>query len=464
MRSSYRGHDIAQIFDRATKRFHTDGSGSVAILFGLTILVFCGMLAFGIDYSRAAAVRSKLQVAVDSAVLAADPQASLTQAEAIANVQSNFAFNMKQQFAAANIHVDPPVVIPHGYRVTATADVPTTFGKLLGIANIPVKATAEAVRGKNHVEIALVLDNTASMEGGKLAALKSASTSLIDQIAAASTPGAVKYGLVPFSDYVNIGKKYRNAQWMSVPNDSSSPQSGCWTSTEWAGCPQVTETYACPNDGIPKTCSWTHCATPGPPVQQCGSWNETHTWNGCAGSRVSAPDVAVAASFSAPIPGILDVGCPSALTRLTTDHDEIKEQISNMVANGYTYIPSGIMWGWRVLAPDSPFADGAPYNGTKKIMILMTDGDNTKSQLGTNHEGSDKAAANSAMTQLCANVKTLNIELYTIAFEVTDAGTKTLLQSCASNGAHYYDAENASELADAFNKIAGSLIKLALSK
>ena len=37
------------------------------------------------------------------------------------------------------------------------------------------------------------------------------------------------------------------------------------------------------------------------------------------------------------------------------------------------------MWGWRVLSPTAPFTEGRAYtaNDNKKILVLMTDGENT---------------------------------------------------------------------------------------
>jgi Flp pilus assembly protein TadG len=457
---------------RLVSRLARDRDGSVAMIFGLSILVLCGMLALGIDYSRALGVKNKLQVAVDSAVLAADPTSSLTLAEATANVNASFGFNMTAQFGGVNLHVDPPVVIPHGYRVTATADVPTTFGRLLGVTTIPVRAIAEAVRGNNHVEIALVLDNTLSMaDSGKMPALISAATSLIDQISSASTPGAVKYGLVPYAEYVNVGLHRRGKPWLAVPPDKTIP-GGSYTTTDWAGCPTRTVYYNC--DGIPNACSYQTCQVPGPVVTvSWGSW--TSTWQGCVGSRTPAVDLNMQASFGAPLPGVLydeANNCPTPLVRLTTDPTAIKTQIAAMVPNGDTYIATGIMWGWRVLAPDSPMADGseptadgAAYNATKKIMVVMTDGINTLVQgAAKQHDNWNSATSDAAMTNACSQVKATNIEVYTISFRAPPGPTTNRLRACATDPQHFFDAQDSAELTAAFNKIAGSVVKLALSK
>jgi len=247
--------------------------------------------------------------------------------------------------------------------------------------------------------------------------------------------------------------------------------SGSYTTTDWTGCPTTTTSYTCYNDGVPQTCTSTQCTTPGPPHTVTYNYPVNHTWNGCAGSRAPGPDLTVSATFGSPIPGILDVGCPSQLTRLTTDSASIKAQINAMIAQGETYIPSGLMWGWRALDPGPPFADAAAYgqgaNSTKKIMILMTDGFNTRSQGGniaTDHEGTNSVAADAAMGLLCTNVKATGIELYTIDYQVNNANAQALLQACATGSDHYFNAQDSASLQAAFNSIAGSVIKLALSK
>ncbi len=53
-----------------------------------------------------------------------------------------------------------------------------------------------------------------------------------------------------------------------------------------------------------------------------------------------------------------------------------------MKADGGTNILEGVMWGWRTLSPNAPFADGRNYNWesgrikNRKFIVVMTDGDN----------------------------------------------------------------------------------------
>ena len=166
------------------------------------------------------------------------------------------------------------------------------------------------------------------------------------------------------------------------------------------------------------------------------------------------------------------------ITRLTSDKDTIVRAISRMRARDNTYIPTGIMWGWRLLSNSIPFTEASPYNGgNKKVMVVMTDGKNTISTGEKNwyinqgarpleswHDGNDTNEANVRTAELCVNVKDEDIIVYTIAFEVADNDIRNLLAQCAGNGGRYFDASNAGELAEAFREIADDLSNLRLSK
>src|SRR4029078_13337143 len=71
--------------------------------------------------------------------------------------------------------------------------------------------------------------------------------------------------------------------------------------------------------------------------------------------------------------------CPaSPILPLTNVKAKITSAINGMVAAGNPVIPERIAWGGRVLSPDLPFPEGAPYSDsdTVKFLILLTDGEN----------------------------------------------------------------------------------------
>ena len=179
------------------------------------------------------------------------------------------------------------------------------------------------------------------------------------------------------------------------------------------------------------------------------------------------------------------------LSRLTTDTASIKTKLGQMIAVGDTEIPIGLMWGWHVLSPNLPFADGKPY-GTKgviKIVVLVTDGQNTYSdgyntqtsatndslytalgyqwQNRISTDGGSYAnppqALNDRMAKVCANMKAAGVVVYTVPVEVTDTTVKGLLQGCATSSDKYIDVSSSSGLAAAFANIAGSITALRIA-
>ena len=161
----------------------------------------------------------------------------------------------------------------------------------------------------------------------------------------------------------------------------------------------------------------------------------------------------------------MNVRCGSELRPLTNDMGAVKSTINGLRARGLTYIPSGIAWGWRTLNNGEPFTEArGPYEAnTQKVMIIMTDGDNTRSQNGNRHNGRNIANANQTTSRMCTNVKAGDIEVYTIAYEITNNATKNLMRNCATNSSMYFDASNAAQLNAAFEDIGRNLIKVRLT-
>ncbi|MGQ0456404.1 MAG: hypothetical protein ACT4OU_05010 [Hyphomicrobium sp.] len=94
----------------------------------------------------------------------------------------------------------------------------------------------------------------------------------------------------------------------------------------------------------------------------------------------------------------------------------------------------------------------------------MTDGENSNSPTYPWHGGNDVTLANTLTVATCAGVKGAGIEVYTVAFDVTDATIKGVLEGCASSPSNYYDATSASQLSSAFEAIAKDFSPLHLSR
>ena len=159
-------------------RFSSSESGSVAILFALTALVVMSMVGGAVDYGRAVHARYQIQEAVDSAVLAA---ARVWQTEhdiVLAQEKGTIHYtNNKPKMFSSEVASFTPDFINNTISMTATGLVPTPFLSLIRSTGYTVGAasTARLQVGENagtSIEIALMLDVTGSMSGGKLDDLK----------------------------------------------------------------------------------------------------------------------------------------------------------------------------------------------------------------------------------------------------------------------------------------------------
>ena len=74
-----------------------------------------------------------------------------------------------------------------------------------------------------------------------------------------------------------------------------------------------------------------------------------------------------------------------------SDTNLLKTNINALNASGDTYIPTGLMWGWRTLTSEIPYTEAvtaaeAQSKGVSKHIVLMTDGENvTSKSTGSGH-------------------------------------------------------------------------------
>ena len=98
----------------------------------------------------------------------------------------------------------------------------------------------------------------------------------------------------------------------------------------------------------------------------------------------------------------------------------------------------------------------APAKDLDKVIILLTDGENTK-----NRWDGDASSIDARTKLACDNVKAADIKLYTV--RVID-GNASLLQNCATEPGMYYDVQNSSALLAVFQKIGENLASLRIAK
>lgn len=455
-------------------RFAGGKRGNVTITFALTVLPLLLAVGAAIDMIRADEAKTALQSVADAAALAAGASPSTTEAElryiAEDYVSRNFSPGTVKSIDSMEFSTaDDTQTI----AVQLKGEFPTSFFALVGVTtfDINVKATVERA-ADGPLELVMALDITDSMSlDGKLEALKSAATKLTQSVMVSDN---AKVGIVPFSDYLNIGLSRRNEFWVDVPDDKTSTATEC--DTEYPDKQNCSiEPVTCFKDGVEGSCEEEVCESWGDPVQtNCAVRTDVDTWDGCVASRAESLRSSIG-SVSTPYPGVLEK-CGPEIQTLTDDESTVLSVIDNLYVWGNTHIPSGLIWGWNMLTPEEPLTEARDASeiadlGGRKVLVLMTDGSNTTSPYGAdeyrlNAETSygDATYANQLTTTLCDNIKDEGIEIYTVLFDVTDQSVTSLLEDCASAPANSFVAADSDELIDAFSAIGKAVKQLRLTE
>lgn len=450
------------------RRYLKDTSGNFATLYAVATFAILAGVGAAIDYSGVTKSKTYIQDLADAGALAAalSQEKSETKLKKIA-VDYIAELNDTDTTVSADLKVVNDVI------VVETQTVYNTY--LMGIfgqKTVDVAAVAQSPIGdETPISLALVLDRTGSMNGSNMTALKSASRNMIKTFE--TNKANIKASVVPFAQYVNVGTKNRYATWMDVPADGSTTgDEVCRMKRDLinpGACTMKKVKKTCYNDGIAFSCTKVVKQCPssayGPKYEKCYIPTTTVKWHGCAGSR-NTPLNKTPHYNNKKIPGIMNVKCGEEMLPLTTNMKTVENKIKSLTSSGNTYIPSGLIWGWRTLESSQPFNDITSADPKrKKVMVLMTDGKNTKSLNGNDHTGSNENAANSLTTEICNGIKNNEIEVYTVAYKFAsgDATAKNVVKNCASNTANFFDAQNAQQLEEAFDNIAKSLLKIRLS-
>jgi len=399
-------------------RFIADQRGGVAPMFAFALVPLIGLGGAAIDYSRANAARSAMFAALDATALMLSKDAATMAPEQIkakATSYFNAQFNRPE---VANLQVDAVLNSPQAgsftLNVTATGNMPATFTRVLGQTQINLNTTADVAWGVKKLELALVLDNTGSMSSnGKMTELKTAAKNLLTTLKnAAKQPGDVKVAIVPFDRIVNIGTGFASSGFINFSAHDIQP-------ANWQGCVEDRDQ---PNDTLDTT----------PTSSNSTKFRAVN----CSGITTIMP-----------LTEILD----------TTGFTNLNAKIDAMNPAGNTNVTIGLVWGWHALTKSEPLTQGSDPSPEKdKVIIVLTDGDNTQNRWTTSGSSIDLRTA-----AACTNAKAANIKIYTV--RVID-GDANLLRNCATKTNMYYNVSQASELNSVFSSIAQNLANLRIAK
>ena len=420
-------------------RFLRNQKGGVAPLLALGIIPLMGMVGAAVDYSRASSARTAMQAALDSTALMLSRDAQTLSAAQLDSKATTYFNAMFHRPEASNVQVQQQFSSPQqgsfNIKVTGSATVNTTFWRLMGQDQVNITASGEVIWGIKKLNLALALDNTGSMaSSNKMTALKEAAHNLLNTLQKAEkTPGDIKVSIIPFAVDVNVGTEHVGASWID------------WQ--EW--------------DAKNGTCSKSSYNNKTSCINNAGTWTpaDHSLWNGCVMDRDQNNDVNATATGDG---GAVNYrahqasACPVAMMPLSTDWTALNVKIDAMTPNGNTNVTIGMQMAWQTLTAAAPFNAPATAPDLDKVIILLTDGQNTQ-----NRWSSSTSPIDARTQKVCENAKTANIKIYTV--RVID-GNATLIQTCASKPDMYFNVQQASQLNSVFSSIAQNLANLRIAK
>ena len=500
-------------------RLGRDTSGNVAFLFALVLIPILTATGAAIDYNRAMTARSKLATAVDAATLALarqpmqeDGSAQQFLTDYISQTLDAVGFN------ASTWSITSFTQTHQAIDVAVAGSMDTVIMGLVNIDHIPFGTSTSVVREQKKVELALVLDNTGSMNSsGKIGALRDAANELIDiMFEGANSAENVDVALVPFVTSVNIrAADVFNMDWMDTEGaatyhgvnfDESSGQVNHFdlfdqiSNTEWKGCVEARAEPYDTDDTPPSGSSPDTLFVPWFwPDEPDYGWsyhndymNDQVSWGTSAQDRQKSTAKYGSANASIDESPSSTSGpnksCGQPILPLTNEENTLHSEIDAMRAwnSSGTNIAQGLVWGWRVLSPGEPFTEGVPYSDeeTMKALVLLSDGENqvvsqnnshnysdyngynylSQGRLGTTSTYSAIGQVNDKVATLCQSIKDQDIRVYTITFKLNSGSLQSLFRDCATDPDLYFNSPSNEDLRQAFEEIAYDLSKLRLAK
>ena len=456
--------------------------GNVAVMFALSFIPLLGFIGMAVDYTHATSDRAAVQAALDSATLMLSKDVgNLTEQQRKDKAHDYFfaLLNRNDKDLAVTVKDPEYSAADSQLKLTVSGSVKTKFMPFLykfGCAHcdtVNFESSSTVRWGNTRLRVALALDNTGSMaDDGKMDALKSATTNLINSLKNAATKdGDVYVSIIPFSRDVNADPKNYAESWINW-TDWDQWSKDCADNYDSSRSSQRTAAAtACGGSFVDTIVNGSHKWV----------WTIDHSkWNGCVKDRGpsskpgdspkdydannATPDTAHTSSlFMAEQYG----SCSVPLLPLTYKWDDLKTKVTNMTPAGNTNQTIGLQWAWQSLTDGNPFNPPAIVNDgipTRKIIILLTDGLNTQNRWSSTQSTID------ARTKLaCENAKK-DVVLYTVQVNTGGDPLSTMLQNCPSKdtdepkGPKFFHLTKADQVVTTFDQIGTQLSKLRISK
>lgn len=497
-----------------------DQRGSTAAIIAAAMIPMMGVIGCGVDMSRAYLAKTRLQQACDAGVLGGRKVMTSNGVDSTvtSEVQKYVNYDFPQgTLGTNNFTITPTAGANNSVNLTLSTTMPTVVMRIFGTTTVPINATCTARQDFVNTDVVLVLDTTLSMNclpseagstycgteksGAKIQALRAAVTAFYNALKPAqdeleSQGLRLRYGIVPFSETVNVGQLLRST-------DAS------WVNDTWTYRKCTT-----PNNRSGFTsANCTASSTVTPPARTASFWT---SWDGCIEERQTVNNITSSSGYLAPssaydldvslVPNStatrwnvydtvnetaryglaagLDSACPKAVQQIqaVSSVSTINTYTTSLTAGGYTYIDLGMLWGARLLAPNGLWSSNNPttYNNfpVNRHLILFTDGNSDsdvdaytaygiekfdKRVTGTGNASTQLDSHQQRFRMLCNSVKNMNVNVWVVSF---GAGStlNTDLVNCASSSAQAFKADDQAGLVAKFTEIGEAIGALRLSQ
>jgi len=428
--------------------FLREKRGNVSIMMSVLMLPIIGVLGAGYDFMSVTTQSIKLRTTLESATLAAATLSNTSDIEGVVAdyVDSNVALdaNLRRSLRYKTEDISPPDDInTRTVKVTASASFVTTFLKIFNIRELPVEVETTASQAAGNLEISMVLDISASMNGAKFRNMKTAAKEFVTTIINDSAEDTVSINMIPFAGTVNVGPDMFNRFVVRRSRAITRPPRTVYRSFSGGRRDVATARFRFGRptqpDFLQRNGRYTYC-----------------------------PDNDNSILFN------------------SKSESDLHDKIDDFSLAFGTGMDVGALWGLKALSPSFRGILGGDFSQrpaafdvreTTKVMVIMTDGaitgqkrprDLNNFRLGTVNVlrkgslGSSSASNDSIghFRKICESAKDQGIIVYTIGFRISSGSEPDqLLSECASDLDKYYLIDSL-DVGEAFKAITTSLSKL----
>ena len=272
------------------RRLLRDQSGNVIYITAALMFPLIALIGSGIDIGKAYMLKGRLQQACDAGVLAGRRAMAGGEYTAEAQTAANNMFSINYPAGLLDSRETTFRSARKGtVEVAGDASVvmPTTIMGIFGTSEIPISAHCAARMAAANTDIMMILDTTGSMADRnsgesvtKLQALQDAVMKFYDTVIEADTDdNRIRFGFVPYSSNVNVGKLVYAANSTYFSNSITVPSREYITSGSNNGkYYYTTKTYTVTS--ALSTSENSQNSTVSYPVGPLGS-NVAASWDGC---------------------------------------------------------------------------------------------------------------------------------------------------------------------------------------